>query len=131
MEFIEGKNLDNSIPTDRNEFLEEKEAFIWTWQLYEIFEYLHSQKPPIIYRDLKPQNVIKDLDGRIRLVDFGIARTYKAHKSTDTEAMGTALTASPEHYGGCQTDERSDIYTIGATVHYLLTGGKSPRRGPL
>ncbi|GEM_PF-892820 len=123
MEYIEGTSLDRLIPLQGSAPLKEKDVFLWAWQLYEIFEYLHSQKPQIIYRDLKPQNVIKDPEGRIHLIDFGIARVYKEYKDWDTESMGTVLTASPEHYGGKQTDVRSDIYTIGATLHCLFTGG--------
>jgi len=123
-DFIEGKSLNRLISPLPDIFIQEKIVLDWARQLYDIFEYLHSQKPPIIYRDLKPQNVIRDNEGKIHLVDFGIARTYKEDSIGDTTPMGSFLTASPEHYGGKQTDERSDIYTVGATLHYLLTNGK-------
>jgi len=124
MDYIDGKSLNRLISPLPDVFIQEKIVLDWARQLYDIFEYLHNQKPPIIYRDLKPQNVIRDKDGKIFLVDFGIARTFKEDSIGDTTPMGSFLTASPEHYGGKQTDERSDIYTLGATLHYLLTNGK-------
>ncbi len=123
-DFIEGRSLNRLISHHPDIFIQENVVLDWARQLYDIFEYLHSQHPPIIYRDLKPQNVIRDNEGKIHLVDFGIARTYKEDSIGDTTPMGSFLTASPEHYGGKQTDERSDIYTLGATLHYLLTNGK-------
>jgi serine/threonine protein kinase len=128
-DFIEGKSLDAVYPPGSETYMKEKEISSWAWQLYDIFEYLHSQEPPIIFRDLKPQNMIRDKYGFIHLVDFGIARIYKENRDKDTISMGTALTASPEHYGGKQTDERSDIYTLGATLHYLLTNGRNVGHG--
>ncbi|MCA9794700.1 MAG: serine/threonine protein kinase, partial [Candidatus Eremiobacteraeota bacterium] len=95
----------------------------WGVQLCEIFGYLHQQDPPVIYRDLKPENVILS-DGQLRLIDFGIARVHKGDRSSDTELMGTVTTASPEHYGSGETDARSDIYTLGATLYDLLSGGR-------
>jgi serine/threonine protein kinase len=124
LEFVEGTSLDKLIAPMANVFLQERIVLDWALQLYGIFEYLHSQNPPIIYRDLKPQNIMKDAQGRIRLVDFGIARVYKDSRGEDTEMMGSAITASPEHYGAKQTDARSDIFTLGATLNYLLTNGK-------
>lgn len=123
-EFIEGSSLDRQISPISGVFLQEKVLQDWAMQLYDIFIYLHSQNPPIIFRDLKPQNIVKDREGKLHLVDFGIARVYKDYKSSDTLSMGTKLTASPEHYGGRQTDERSDIYTLGATLHFMATNGK-------
>ncbi|MGV8123001.1 MAG: serine/threonine protein kinase [Candidatus Xenobiia bacterium LiM19] len=123
-EFIEGSSLDRQISPMSGVFLQEKVLQDWAMQLYDIFIYLHSQNPPIIFRDLKPQNIVKDREGKLHLVDFGIARVYKDYKSSDTLSMGTKLTASPEHYGGRQTDERSDIYTLGATLHFMATNGK-------
>jgi serine/threonine protein kinase len=123
-DFIEGKSLNRLISPLPDIYLQERIVLDWARQLYDIFEYLHSQQPPVIYRDLKPQNIIRDDKGTIHLVDFGIARTYKEGVAGDTSPMGSFLTASPEHYGGGQTDARSDIYTLGATFHYLLTNGK-------
>jgi serine/threonine protein kinase len=128
MDYVEGGNLDREIPPQAGVFLRESAVLDWALQLCDIFEYLHSQKPPIIYRDLKPNNIIKDQDNRLHLVDFGIARIFKEHKNHDTEAMGTVFFASPEHFGAAQTDERSDIFTIGATLYYLLTSGKGAQQ---
>ncbi|MHC9543266.1 MAG: protein kinase [Vulcanimicrobiota bacterium] len=121
-DYIDGENLLKKLPRSSTVFLSEKVVLEWARQLMDIFEYLHSQRPPIIYRDLKPQNIIHDVStGRIVLIDFGIARVYKEYKQEDTERMGTVITASPEHYGEGQTDIRSDIYTIGATIYMLLS----------
>jgi len=124
LEFVDGETLDRLIPPQPNVFLQEKVVVDWALQLCAIFEYLHSQSPPVIYRDLKPQNVMKDRSGRIRLIDFGIARNLKEDKTIDTSLLGSLCTASPEHFGAAQTDERSDIYTLGATLHFLLTNGR-------
>jgi len=128
-DYIDGESLDSLVPSGAGVFIGEKEIFSWAWQLYEIFEYLHQQSPPIIFRDLKPHNIMRDRDGVLHLVDFGIARVYKENGAKDTVSMGTVLTASPEHYGGKQTDMRSDIFTLGATLHYLLTNGSNIERG--
>lgn len=129
-EYIDGETMNRLISPFPNTFIQEKVLINWALQLCDIFEYLHTQRPPVIYRDLKPRNVIKDRSGRLHLIDFGIARAYKQGKSNDTEPMGSAMTASPEHYGGSQTDQRSDIYTIGATIHYLATNGKGSSDEP-
>lgn len=130
MEYIEGMTLDRKVPIGSDIFLSESVVRDWAFQLMDIFEFLHRQKPPIIYRDLKPKNVMIDKAGKIKLIDFGIARTYKEGKSMDTDHMGSMITASPEHYGGAQTDQRSDIYTLGATIHFLVTNGKCMDRDP-
>ncbi|GEM_PF-1529963 len=130
MEYIEGMTVDRKVPIGSDIFLSESVVRDWAFQLMDIFEYLHRQKPPIIYRDLKPKNIMIDKAGKIKLIDFGIARTYKEGKSMDTDHMGSMITASPEHYGGAQTDQRSDIYTLGATIHFLVTNGKCMDREP-
>gem|GEM_PF-1903520 len=129
-EFIEGKPLDSMISPAREQFLPENVVLDWLMQLYDVFEYLHSQSPKIIYRDLKPSNVIIDVKGQVHLVDFGIARVFKDNQISDTEPMGSTITASPEHYGGQQTDERSDIFTLGATLNFLLTNGRGKGTAP-
>lgn len=128
-DFIEGESLDRVISPFEGVFLQEKVVLGWGAELAEIFAYLHRQDPPIVYRDLKPRNVMKDRAGRLHLVDFGIARYHKEGKAKDTESLGTAATASPEHYMG-QTDHRSDIFTLGATLHFLLSNGSRKRRAP-
>lgn len=85
-------------------------------------EALHGMQPPVIHRDIKPQNVIVDRDHRCHLVDFGIARSYSKDGKRDTNVLGTRQTAPPEQYGYRQTDQRSDIYSTGILLRYCLTG---------
>jgi serine/threonine protein kinase len=122
LEFIPGRTLLNLIESTPG-FLPEERVMVWARQLFDVIEYLHSQNPPIIYRDLKPANIML-IEGteRIKVIDFGIARFHKAGKARDTEAFGTAGYAPPEQYGKGQTDQRSDIYALAATLHYLVTG---------
>jgi hypothetical protein len=89
-------------------------------QICTVLEYLHSRRPPIIFRDMKPSNVMVTNAGVIKLVDFGIARTYKEDKLQDTIALGSENYAAPEQWGEAQTDARSDIYGLGATLYHLL-----------
>ena len=91
-------------------------------QLCDVLGYLHSQDPPIIYRDLTPRNIILTAGDRIKLIDFGIARTFKQDKAADTEPLGTAGYAPPEQHGKGQTGPYSDIYSLGATLLHALTG---------
>lgn len=130
MEYIDGLSLDKKIRIGSDVFLSESVVRDWAFQIMDIFEYLHRQKPAVIYRDLKPKNIMLEKSGKIKLIDFGIARTYKEGKAFDTDHMGSMITASPEQYGGAQTDQRSDIYSMGATLHFLLTNGKSVDRDP-
>lgn len=120
MDYVEGESLDKVLA----EYGAQSQDMVMNWakQICDAFSYLHSQKPPIIYRDMKPANVMLKPDGNIKIIDFGIAREYKEGNLADTTVLGTKGYASPEHYGGRQTDERSDIYTIGMTMHHLLTG---------
>jgi serine/threonine protein kinase len=93
--------------------------------------FLSVQKPrPIVFRDLKPSNIMITKDGRVKLIDFGIARFFKEHKSEDTYVYGTPGYAAPEQYGTGQTDVRSDIFSLGATLHHCLTG-RNPSESPL
>jgi WD40 repeat protein len=97
--------------------------------LCSVLDYLHTQHPPIIFRDLKPANIMRAADGRVFLIDFGIARHFKPGQMTDTGAFGSVGYAAPEQYGRTQTTPRSDIYSLGATLHHLLTG-RDPRQTP-
>lgn len=126
-EFIEGRSLEDR--QDNGPPLTEAEVRDWATQLCDIFAYLHRLDPPIIYKDLKPGNVILQGD-RVRLIDFGIARVYKGDKIQDTELLGSFFTASPEHFGGVETDPRSDIFTLGATLYDLLSEGKDRHQLP-
>lgn len=92
-------------------------------QLCDVLGYLHSLNPPHIYRDMKPANVILQPNGNIKIIDFGIMRTYKLNQFEDTCNLGTIGYAAPEQYGGSgQTDARTDIYGLGMTMYYFLTG---------
>ena len=119
MDFVEGQNL-FEVMKERQKFPED-EVIEWGKQITDALSYLHRQDPPIIYRDMKPGNVMLKPDGNIKIIDFGIAREYKVGNLTDTVALGTRGYIPPEQYSG-QTDPRSDIYAIGMTMHHLLTG---------
>ncbi len=120
MEFVAGETLEKRL-RDANAPAFEGDALRWAIQMARVFAHLHNQQPPIIYRDLKPSNVMLVPDGTVKFVDFGVARTHKYGKSKDTVAIGTLGYAPPEQYGKDQTDARSDIYTLGATLYHLLT----------
>ncbi|MDQ3927882.1 MAG: serine/threonine protein kinase, partial [Chloroflexota bacterium] len=121
MEFIPGRTLLNVIDAAPG-FIANEQVMVWARQLFDVLLYLHAQNPPIIYRDLKPANVmVVEGTERIKLIDFGIARFHKAGKTRDTEAFGTAGYAPPEQYGKGQTDQRSDIYALAATLHHVIT----------
>lgn len=90
--------------------------------LCHILEYLHAQNPPIIHRDIKPQNIIIAKDGQCTLIDFGIARFFHDDSKKDTVFMGTEATAAPEQFGYMQTGVRSDVYSMGILILYLITG---------
>ncbi len=125
MDYIEGESLDKIL----NEYGAQPEELVigWAKQLCDALGYLHSQKPPIIYRDMKPANVMLKPEGNIKIIDFGIAREYKEMSLADTTVLGTKGYAPPEQYSG-QTDPRSDIFALGMTMHHLLTG-VDPRNG--
>jgi WD40 repeat protein len=91
-------------------------------QLCSVLEYLHTRQPPIIFRDLKPANIMITPAGHIFLIDFGIARHFKPGQKKDTAALGSSGYAPPEQYGKSQTTTRADIYSLGATLHELLSG---------
>ena len=94
--------------------------------LCRVLEDLHSQEPPVICRDVKPQNVIRDGAGRCHLIDLGAARRYRTERREDTVFLGTQATAPPEQFGYQQTDQRSDVYSLGMLMRFLLTGGYDP-----
>jgi len=126
LDYINGTPLSTYL--NPNNLAEPETVAEWGIQLCEIFDYLHAQEPPVIYRDLKAENVMLH-DGKVCLIDFGIARLHKGARAKDTELMGSPATASPEHYGGAETDARSDIYTLGASLYELLTGGRRKQIG--
>ena len=120
--YIEG------IPLDRYAHmndLEEQEIVQICIELCDVLAYLHHRDEPVIHRDIKPQNVIMRSDGGVALIDFDIARVFRAGNEADTLFFGTVAYAPPEQYGFAQTDARADIYSLGVLLRYLLTG--SPR----
>jgi hypothetical protein len=121
VDYIEGESLDKKL-REYGSFPEET-VLEWAKQICDVLVYLHEFKPnPIIYRDLKPSNIILTGDGTIKLIDFGIAREYKKESSGDTIYIGTRGYAAPEQYGSGQTSAVTDIYSFGVTVYEILTG---------
>ncbi len=120
MEMVQGNTLE-AVLAARAEAMPEHKVREWADQLCAVLNYLHERNPPIIFRDLKPSNIMLEDTGLIKLIDFGIARFFKAGRSQDTIAMGTPGYAAPEQYGRGQTDARSDIYSLGVTMLHLLT----------
>lgn len=98
----------------------EKEITGWMVQICEALRVLHGATPPIIHRDIKPENIMLTPNGKIKLIDFDVAREYKAGKGCDTVMLGTREYASPEQFGFMQTDVRSDIYSVGIVFSELL-----------
>gem|GEM_PF-1017122 len=122
MEYVEGKSLESMLK-EEGKPLEVEKVIEIAEELISILSYLHGQNPhPLIFRDLKPSNIMITGKGRLRLIDFGIARYHTPGKPKDTLVYGTPGFSPPEQYGLGQTDERSDIYAYGATLYYLLTG---------
>ncbi len=121
MDFIAGGTLEDSLDTSQRSFPVEVVLNIGL-QLAEALDYLHSQQPPIIFRDLKPANILCTAGNHVYLIDFGIARHFKPGKAKDTIPLGSKGYAAPEQYGKAQTTPQSDIYGLGATLHQLLTG---------
>lgn len=121
MDYIEGRPLSEAL--QREGAQPQDRVIEWAKQICDVLGYLHSRKPPIIYRDMKPSNVMLRPDGNIMIIDFGTAREYKSASIADTTCLGTQGYAAPEQFGGHgQTDARTDIYCLGATLYHLLTG---------
>ena len=121
MDYIEGETLSSVLS---KEGAQPQEVVIeWAKELCRVLDYLHTQNPPIIYRDMKPANIMLQPNGNIKLIDFGIAREYKEQNLADTVSLGTKGYAAPEQFGGKgQTDARTDVYCLGVTLYHLLTG---------
>ncbi|HHX65840.1 MAG TPA: protein kinase [Chloroflexi bacterium] len=120
MEFIHGESLEKRLER-ANAPLMESEVVDWAVQICDVLSYLHTRPRPVIFRDMKPSNVMVTPEGRAMLIDFGIARTYKSGQRRDTISMGSENYAAPEQWGKAQTDPRADIYGLGATLYHLLT----------
>ena len=122
MDFIEGETLEEYMLKVVGGKLSVDKVLSVGIQLCVVLEYLHSRQPPVIFRDLKPANIMLTPLGHMYLIDFGIARHFKPGQSKDTSALGSTGYAAPEQYGKSQTTPRADIYALGATMHELLTG---------
>ena len=123
MDYVEGRPLSDILTEEGT--IEEDKVADYAIQLCDVLDYLHSQNPPIIYRDLKPANIMLRPDGKITLIDFGTARKYNYDSVSDTTCLGTIGYAAPEQFAGetlRQTDARTDIYNLGTTMYHLLTG---------
>ena len=122
MDFIEGQTLEDYCEKANGSPLPLDQVLNWGEQICDVLSYLHTHQPSIIFRDLKPSNVMISESGHIYLIDFGIARIFKPGQSHDTVALGSPGFAAPEQYGKAQSTPRSDIYSLGALLHCLLTG---------
>ena len=121
MDYIQGNSLNKAL--DEYGAQPQENVIEWAKQLCDVLGYLHSRVPPIIYRDMKPANIMLKPDGNVTLIDFGTAREFKAKNLADTTCLGTVGYAAPEQFGGMgQTDARTDIYCLGATLYHLVTG---------
>jgi serine/threonine protein kinase len=131
MEYVKGKTLEKMLKARSGRPVDEQLALSWALQICRAMHFLSVQKPrPVVFRDIKPSNIMIARDNRVKLIDFGIARFFKEDKREDTFVYGTPGYAAPEQYGTSQTDVRSDIFSLGATMHHCLTG-KNPSENPL
>ncbi|MEK3887590.1 serine/threonine protein kinase [Bacillus sp. FSL K6-3431] len=123
-EYVKGESL-YEIFEQNDSLLEEATIADIGIQLCDVLQYLHTLKPtPIIYRDIKPANIMITHDGHMKLIDFGIARKYVHEKVKDTLQIGTVGFAAPEQFEKRQSDTRTDLFSLGALLYYLLTGGR-------
>lgn len=123
MDYIEGISMDRLIAQQGAQ--PEDRIYQWGMQVCEVFHYLHNQTPPIVYRDMKPANIMVKPDGNLMMIDFGTARTQKVDQvmQSDTICIGTEGFAAPEQFGGIgQSDARTDIFCFGGTLYNLVTG---------
>ncbi len=129
MEFVPGHNLEDELVQYRREALDWEDVTVWGMALADTLTYLHSRTPPIIYRDLKPANVMLLPDGSVKLIDFGIARRLHPMRMQDTMQLGTDGYAPLDQYSS-RSEPRSDVYALGASLYHLLTG-RVPEAAPM
>lgn len=130
MDYIEGQSLDDVFAEQGAQ--SEETVLEWAEQLCDVLNYLHTQDPPIIYRDMKPGNVMLKPDGNLMLIDFGAAREYKPQNLKDTISLGTRGYAAPEQYReDGQSDTRTDIYCLGVMLFQLFTGENPQELRPI
>jgi len=122
MSYIEGETLEAYLNRSAGGKLPVEKVLMIGSQLASVLSYLHKRNPPIIFRDLKPSNIMRIPEGLIYLIDFGIARHFKVGQSKDTIALGSPGYAAPEQYGRAQSTPQTDVYSLGATLHHMLTG---------
>ncbi|EJW15694.1 serine/threonine protein kinase [Paenibacillus alvei] len=128
MEYIEGHTIADRL---RIKPLSFEESIRIVLPVCEALSYLHQQNPPVVFRDVKPSNIMLAKDGQVKLIDFGIARNVNPLSEQDTVKLGTVGFAAPEQYRGQQTDARTDLYGVGALVSHMLTGGAWKGERPL
>lgn len=127
MEYVPGYTLEDEMMALQHP-VEWRRVIEWGIALCDVLAYLHRQQPPIVYRDLKPPNVMLTPEGQLKLIDFGIARWFYSAQSRDTTQLGTDGYAPPEQYAG-RSEPRSDIYALGASLYHLMTG-RVPESAP-
>lgn len=121
-EYVQGRSLKQVL--DEQGLLNEEQAYEIAVQLVDILVRLHQLEPAIVHRDIKPSNIIIEKNGHVNLIYFNAARHVNADKNEDTRMLGTVYFAAPEQFGFGQSDERTDIYGLGATINYIMTGDK-------
>lgn len=129
MDYVDGRTLDHVLSKSPEGKLPVEQVVQYALQLCKVLHYLHTQTPPIIFRDLKPTNILVTDEDHVYLIDFGIARLFKPGKEKDTVALGSPGYAAPEQFGKAQTTAQADIYSLGATLHHLLSG-RDPSETP-
>ncbi len=123
MDYVDGETLRNRLQREPGSRLSLQEAFGIVGQLCDVLEYIHGQTPLVVFRDLKPDNMMLTPQEQVRLIDFGVARFFRPGQMRDTVNLGTPGYAAPEQYGSLgQTDSRTDIYSLGVLLHQILTG---------
>ncbi len=123
MDYVEGDTLQQRLAATPGGRFALPEALRITQEILDVLAFLHGQPTPVVFRDLKPSNVMLTSEGRVKLIDFGIARFFKPGQAQDTALLGTPGYAAPEQYGGLgQSDARTDVYSMGVLLNQMVTG---------